>query len=99
MNRENNQKNAVRYVIRVYGVVQGVSYRAWVRKQAQELGVVGYVENESDGTVEIDAQGEEQQLEQLIDRCQNGSSLSEVERIDVEKNLPLERYTDFSIHY
>ncbi len=50
----------------VYGVVQGVCFRYHTQQQARQLGVKGYASNCEDGTVEVVASGEPQQVEQLI---------------------------------
>jgi acylphosphatase len=39
----------VRAIIRVYGEVQGVGFRAWVARKASRLGLAGYVENRPEG--------------------------------------------------
>ena len=51
----------------VSGRVQGVWYRAHTQEKAQEMGVVGYVRNCADGTVEIVAEGEEHRVEALLE--------------------------------
>jgi acylphosphatase len=62
----------------VWGKVQGVGYREGIKKKAIDLGIRGYVKNLPNGTVFIEAEGEEEQLNQLINWCHNGPSKSEV---------------------
>ena len=51
----------------VYGRVQGVFFRSFVSRQATQLGLTGYVRNLPDGrAVEVHAEGERKQLEELI---------------------------------
>lgn len=69
--------------LHVYGLVQGVFFRAWTRQQAQELGVTGLVRNRSDGSVEVEAFGEAGAVEALIARCRQGPPHARVERIDL----------------
>ena len=71
--------------IRVFGLVQGVFYRAWTLQQAQMLGVKGWVRNRRDGSVEIEAHGDETAIEALIERCWRGPSRAQVERVNVEE--------------
>jgi acylphosphatase len=61
-----------RISITVSGKVQGVFYRANTEKKAKEIGVSGFVRNEPNGDVYIEAQGTETQLEQLKDWCKKG---------------------------
>ncbi|MGC9071821.1 MAG: acylphosphatase [Acidilobus sp.] len=53
--------------IRVTGFVQGVGFRAYVRRHALSLGLRGYAKNMPDGSVEVVAQGDEQAIRDLID--------------------------------
>ena len=54
------------YKIRVEGRVQGVFFRVSTQKEAQRLGLKGFVRNEPDGSVYIEAEGDENKLEQLL---------------------------------
>src|SRR5258706_2006965 len=58
--------------INVTGKVQGVFFRASAREKAEELGVKGFVRNEPDGSVYIEAEAEEIILEQFLDWCREG---------------------------
>ncbi|MFN4854756.1 MAG: acylphosphatase [Bacteroidota bacterium] len=62
----------------VWGKVQGVTFRKFVREQAQKLGITGSVQNLPNGTVFIEAEAEEEKLNELIIACQKGSPASEV---------------------
>jgi acylphosphatase len=71
--------------IRIFGHVQGVFFRAWTLQQAQLLGVKGWVRNRRDGTVEVEAWGDEAAVEALIEKCRHGPSNARVERLSVEE--------------
>jgi acylphosphatase len=58
--------------IRVHGGVQGVGFRAYTRRQAQRLGIAGWVRNERDGSVEILAEGDNFLLTQFLAEVRNG---------------------------
>ena len=70
-----------RYCVR--GRVQGVGYRYFALKRAEELGRAGFVRNLPDGTVEIVAEGPDAQLSQFEARLKEGPSFARVE--DVER--------------
>ncbi|MBP8925269.1 MAG: acylphosphatase [Pseudomonadales bacterium] len=65
------------------GKVQGVGYRAFARRAAQELGIAGHARNLADGRVEILACGESVALDRFIERLQQGPKWSRVEPLDV----------------
>ncbi len=89
-----NEKHA--YHITLTGTVQGVSLRITLKAFANELGVVGYVKNEKDGTVTVVVEGHDFQLTQFINFCKQGSSLSRIETIEVQDIKPF-GYTEFAI--
>ncbi len=66
---------------RVYGFVQGVGFRYFVRKNALRLKLEGYAKNLPDGSVEVVAEGEEANLKELVDLLKRGNSYSNVERV------------------
>ncbi len=60
--------------ITIYGNVQGVYLRRTIEKEAKKLGVNGFVRNESDGTVYIEAEGIESVLNGFITWLRAGAS-------------------------
>ena len=52
--------------VRIYGKVQGVFFRASTQQQAKSIGLTGFVRNEQDGSVYLEAEGNEVALQQLI---------------------------------
>ncbi|MGL9751120.1 MAG: acylphosphatase [Symbiopectobacterium sp.] len=83
----------------VYGVVQGVGFRYYTQQQARQLDVKGYARNCENGSVEVVASGESQQVEQLIIWLKAGGPRSaRVERVLVEPSAMMD-YTSFSIRY
>jgi acylphosphatase len=81
----------------VSGFVQGVGYRQFVRKQAEKLGLTGWVQNLPDGRVEYVAQGDKTKLEELISRCRQGPFLAEVKDIAVTWQDESDPFTGFQI--
>lgn len=85
----------VRLIIR--GRVQGVFYRASTRETAKKLGVVGWVRNLEDGSVEIVAEAGEGSLERFIDWCRTGPPDAGVSDVEVESESPSGLFSDFTI--
>lgn len=65
-------------------MVQGVGFRATARHIAHDVGVAGWVRNNSDGTVTLHAEGMEEQIDELRDRLRT----SGVGRIEEERESP-----------
>lgn len=63
----------------VGGRVQGVGFRYFTTQQARRLGLDGWVRNEFDGNVRVVAEGPRTDLEQLVERLQDGPAGSRVE--------------------
>ena len=68
----------------VTGRVQGVFYRVSTRDKASELGLSGFVKNRADGSVEIEACGSREKLENLVSWCREGPSGARVDNLKVE---------------
>jgi acylphosphatase len=73
---------AARYVVQ--GRVQGVGYRYFVLRHAEELGLAGYAKNQADGTVEVVAEGADSALQMLEERLNEGPSFAHVSRVERE---------------
>jgi acylphosphatase len=71
--------------VRVTGHVQGVFYRAWAQGQARELAISGWIRNCPDGSVEAHLQGEEDDVDRMVDRMRSGPSNARVDDVDVEQ--------------
>ena len=70
------------------GRVQGVGYREWMVNQAQRLGVVGWVRNLPDGTVQALVYGQTAAVEELLRACRRGPPMAVVSRIEEEWTDP-----------
>lgn len=84
---------------KVTGRVQGVFYRASTRDVAKALGLTGWVKNMIDGSVELEAQGPEDKVEQLIIWLNEGPPHARVDHVYVT-DIPLkEGEDDFEVDY
>jgi acylphosphatase len=73
---------ASRYIVR--GRVQGVGFRWFVEREAHTLGIAGWVRNNHDGSVEVQAQGTRDQLSGLHARLREGPRAARVDSVDVQ---------------
>ncbi len=81
----------------IAGKVQGVRYRTFVQESATELGLVGYVKNLPDGTVEVVAQGLPDTLKELVEYLNEGSLLAKVESVSIDWRTARITYDEFSL--
>lgn len=86
----------VHYNITVTGKVQGVFFRKHTKEEADRLGVKGLVRNEHDGSVYIEAEGDDDAVDALIKWCWKGSPSSNVENVVIRKEEP-KGYSEFVV--
>ena len=83
----------------VHGIVQGVFFRYRTQKEAQGLGLTGWVRNLPDGTVEIICEGEKEAVEKLVRWTHTGPSGAFVEQADVSFEEHTGRFPTFEIRH
>ena len=84
------------YQVRIQGKVQGVFYRHSAQAEARRLGLTGFARNESDGSVYIEAEGEDASLGQFVQWCNVGPASASVSRVDYGEQTPKD-FTEFQI--
>jgi acylphosphatase len=72
------------FIIKISGVVQGVYFRASTREKADALHVTGFVRNEPNGSVYIEAEGEESNLDAFVQWCHRGPAHAVVGKCEVQ---------------
>jgi acylphosphatase len=75
------------FSIRVSGKVQGVFFRASTQEKAKELAIHGTVKNEPDGSVFIEAEGDEENLKLFMEWCRHGPRLARVDKCEIKEGL------------
>ena len=81
----------------VYGRVQGVFFRSFIVGRARELGLTGYAQNIVDGSVEVKAEGNRQDLEKLNSLLKEGPPYARVVKVDTSWSEYTGRYSGFNI--
>jgi len=90
--------NGERLTARVTGHVQGVGFRWWVRRHAEELGIVGWVMNAHDErSLEIVAEGDDAALAELERLLRVGPTGARVETVDVRRGPASGEFERFGI--
>ena len=82
----------------ITGHVQAVGFRAYVKKQAELLGLAGWVKNCADGSVEVFAQGDEEKLNMLEQECKKGPLAAKIQQV-LREEIPRQPLDHFEIRY
>ena len=89
----------VRVHLRVYGLVQGVYFRANMRRVARAHGVRGWVRNVPDGSVEAVLEGRRRDVEEVVKWALRGPPAARVEKLVAEFEPYRGEFEDFEIRY
>ena len=89
-------ENKILYRIHVKGRVQGVGFRYSAVREARSRGITGFVKNQYDGSVYIEAEGSQEQLLEFVEWCRRGPGF--VKSVTTDPG-PVENYSDFMVEY
>lgn len=67
----------------IFGIVQGVFFRNFIKENAVKLNVKGYVRNKDDGSIEIWLEGNSGDVNKMIEICKTGPKNSMIKRLDI----------------
>ncbi len=87
----------VRVRLRIEGRVQGVWFRESTRRQAQSLGVKGWVRNCADGSVEVLAEGTSEAVESIIQWSHQGPPAASVDKVKIFEQTWKGEFDSFTI--
>ena len=82
-------KKSVRLYIK--GIVQGIFFRQFIKDNAERNNIRGFVRNLEDGRVEVFIEGDNENVEKMVDLCQKGPKHSRIEKVDIHE----EKFQDF----
>ena len=81
-------------ILTIHGRVQGVGFRYFVKMKADSFQISGFVKNDPNGIVHVEAEGEPEQLEIFIHFCRQGPSHAWVEKVDLQ-DCPVQGFNEF----
>lgn len=88
---------------KVTGTVQGVMFRDFTQRHSRALDLKGFVQNDPDGSVNVVAEGEEKNINKLVEKLKKGPLLTSircrVENVDVNYFEPTNEFDGFEIRY
>lgn len=83
----------------IEGSVQGVGYRYFAQRRAQERGLTGYAVNLRDGRVKVRVEGDRETIEAYVRALEAGPPLARVERFSVTPVPYTGQYRDFTVRF
>jgi len=83
-------------ILQVYGKVHGVGFRYFVYEAARRYTLKGFVKNVRDGSVYIEAEGEEFRFEMFQEACKSGPTRARVDDLKIV-DKPFQGFTSFEI--
>lgn len=92
-------RELIRLEARVIGEVQGVGFRMYTIQRAAQLGLTGWVRNESDDSVTVVAEGRRSAVEVLERWLHRGPSAAEVQRVDSAWHAATGEFRTFEVRY
>ncbi len=89
----------VRLHIVVKGTVQGVGFRYYAQMKAVQHKITGWVKNTDQGTVEMVAVGEKEDMDLFLKDLRQGNPFSKVSELETKELAETEPYQSFKIKY
>ncbi|KAK7426379.1 hypothetical protein QQZ08_007134 [Neonectria magnoliae] len=87
------------YFVAHGGIVQGVGFRYFTRKRAQEHGITGWCRNTPDNKVEGEAQGDDEAMTKFFKHVDDGPRHARVVKLDTEDRDVVEGESSFEIRH
>ncbi|SMC76572.1 acylphosphatase [Pedobacter africanus] len=83
--------------VKITGKVQGVGFRETTKYVADQSGIKGFIRNEADGSVYIEAEGGQWELDSFLEWCNDGPDRAKVENCEVSQSMEPKHFKDFVI--
>ncbi|MCX5909092.1 MAG: acylphosphatase [Deltaproteobacteria bacterium] len=83
----------------IKGIVQGVNFRSYTQRQAQKYNLTGWVMNRPDGSIAAVFEGEEADVEAIVEWCRNGSPSARVTELIAQPEEYKGEFSSFSVRY
>jgi len=83
-------------ILKIYGRVQNVGFRYHTQKSAESHNIKGFVKNQPDGSVYVEAEGDEVNLDHFVLWCHEGPRWARVDRVEIQ-SAPVQGYEGFVV--
>lgn len=88
-----------RVIVKIFGDVQGVFFRANTKEKADELNINGWVKNTADGGVEAIFEGEDHAIDEILGWCRKGPMGARVDKVEIKEEKYKSEFKEFIIKY
>ncbi len=96
MNQQSMEIKCVQ--LKIQGNVQGVFFRKYTQITARNFGIKGFVRNDPDGSVFVEACGTADALKKFIDWCHDGPEGAKVDSVELSGS-ELKNFSSFTVNY
>lgn len=84
----------------IYGeLVQGIFFRAHINERANELDITGFVHNNDDGSVEAVFEGEDSEVDEMVEYCKEGPRGAQIDDVEAVEEEYRAEFEEFEIRY
>ena len=87
----------IRVSLRITGRVQGVFFRESARREADRLGVRGWIRNDRDGSVRALAEGPREKIDDFVGWCRQGPPSAQVESLEAQESAATGEFKNFEV--
>jgi len=88
----------IRAAVHISGRVQGVWFRQSTKNTAEQYGITGWCRNNPDGSVEAVFEGEESSVKNILNWCETGPELAQVDNLQIEWENATGEFSRFEIY-
>ena len=83
--------------VTITGDVQGVFFRSFIRQNALDRGINGYVRNKSADKVEAVFEGKDKDIDDMVKICKKGPSGAKIKSVQVKEERYLNEFLGFTV--
>lgn len=80
----------------ISGTVQGIFFRQFIKDNAERNNLRGFVRNLEDGRIEIFIEGDNENVDKMIEVCRKGPKHSQIKKVDI-KEEKIQDFKEFKI--
>lgn len=88
----------IRFHVFIYGIVQAVGFRNYIRTKANKLSIKGWIKNLEDGRIEAVFEGEDENINEILEYCKKGPYLAKVDNLIIKEEEYESKFKEFRVY-